>query len=209
LSIIDAGVRRFQIAMEDITSKRTETNKVKLSFFAEDMLRHILGNYYTNWHGYELTEREWKHILSKLVAKMEIAIEVNLLTDNIHYKRINFQLDCMKGCLSEKGNADPEHVIALIGLCFELLGGLPDNRRRKHANKKNYFDLSAKRSVHFIQSLRQKARVILQSAWYEPFKDFYSHGDIHDKYYLDFGCRSQEFIDWYKTEFPQLYAKLF
>jgi len=195
--------------MEDIISKRTATNKVKLSFFAEDMLRYILGGYYTNWHGYELTEREWKHLLNKLVSKIEIAIEVNLITDHIHSKRINFQLECMKRCLAEKDNTDPEHVIALIGLCFELLGGLPDNRQRKHANKKKYFDLSAKRSVHLMQSPRQKVRVILESARHEPFKDYYSHDDIHDKFYLDFGCRSQEFIGWYKTEFPQLYAKLF
>lgn len=195
--------------MEDIISKRTVKNKVKLSFFAEDMLRKILGGYYTNWHGYELTEREWKRILRKLVAKIEIAIEANILTDHIHRKRITFQLECMKRCLAEKGNTDPENIIALISLCFELIGGLPDNRQRQHANKKNYFDLSAKRSVHFLQSLRQKVSVILESAWHDPFKDFYSHDDLHDKFYLDFGCRSQEFVEWYKAEFPKLYAKLF
>ncbi len=195
--------------MEDIITKRTAKNKIKLSFFAEDMLRRILGGYYTNWHGYELTEKQWKYVLRKLLMKIEIAIEANIVTDHIHHNRIAFQLGCMKRCLIEEGNTDPENVIALIGLCFELIGDLPDNRHRKHANKKEYFSLSDKRTVHFLQSIRQKVNIILESAWYEPFKDYYSHGDLHDKFRLDFGCRPREFVEWYKTEFPKLYTKLF
>jgi hypothetical protein len=195
--------------MEDIISKRTAAKKVKLSFFAEDMLRKILGSYYTNWHGYELSEREWKSLLKKLVSKIGMAIEVNVVTDYIHFKQINLQLECIKRCITEKDNTDPENIIALIGLCFELLGGLPDNKHRKYANKERYFDSSIKRSMHFIQNPSQKARVILESAWYEPFKNYYSHDVIHDKFFLDFGCVSQDFINWYKAEFSQLYATLF
>lgn len=193
----------------DTTSKRTTTNKVRLSFFAEDTLRFILGGFYTNWHGYELTEREWKHILKKLLSKIEIAIKRNLSTDYLHRKKIKFKLDCMRRSINHKGNTDPEHIIALSGLCFELLGGLPDNRERKHASKEQYFDLSPMRSVHFIQSLGQKVRVIFESAWHEPFRNFYSYNDIFEKFWSDFGGKPQAFVDWYKSQYPELYAMLF
>ena len=132
----------------DLTSIRTTDNKVKLSFFAEDSLRYILGSYYDRWHGYTLNEKEWKHLLDKLISKIEIAINLNLSTDGIHREDIEFYLDSLKRNIKDKTNTDPEIIIALVDLCFELLGGMPDNTNNKHANKEKHFNLKNKRSLY-------------------------------------------------------------
>jgi hypothetical protein len=195
--------------MKNLTSFRTKENKVSVSFFAEDMLRYILGSYYNHLHGAELSERQWKHILKKLLSKIEWAIENNLYTDGIHKKKIDFQLNCLKQSVEDKDNTDPEIVIALISLCFELIGSLPDNRDRLHANKKGHFKLSRRRSIQYIQYPRQKVSVIIDSSWYEPFKDFYTYNDILSKFALEFSNNALNFLSWYKAEYPKLYAMLF
>jgi len=193
----------------DITSTRTSNNKIKLSFFAEDMLRYILGSYYTNWHGYELKEKEWKYILHKLCAKLEIAIKRNITTDFIHGEHLRESLESIKRKINEKNNSDPDIIMALVGLCFYLIGDFPNNTDKKHANKEKYFDLADKRSLLFLQDKKQKIKVILESSRHAPFSNFYTYDDLISKFYLDFESKPQLFIDWYKAEYPQLYAKIF
>lgn len=173
------------------------------------MLRHVLGSYYDHCHGGELSEKRWKHILNKLVNKIDWAIEINLLTDGLHKKKIRYKLDNLKRCISNKENTDPEIIISLVSLCFELIGSLPDNRAHIHANKKSYFNLSGNRSIHYIQSPDQKVRVILDSASYEPFNAHYSYNEMISKYYTEFSNNAQRFLVWYKSQFPQLYSILF
>ena len=195
--------------MEDIISIRNAKNSAKISFFAEDILRNILGDYYTNWHGYELKEREWKALLEKLCSKIEIAVKQNIRTDYIHSERIKYYVESIRRSIVDKRNTDPEIIFALIGLSFELLGGLPENKRRNHANKIRYFDLTSKRSIKILQNEKQKVNVILESSWYKPFSEHYTIENIADKYHSFFSSDAEEFLQWYKNEFPQLYAKLF
>ena len=193
----------------DLTSIRTQQNKVKLSFFAEDTLCYILGSYYNHWHGYELKEKKWKHLLKKLVSKLEIAIKQNLTTDHVHLENIKSKLNRIQDNIKEKDNTDPEIIFALFSLCFELLGDLPSNGNHRFGNKEKHFDLSLRRSLHYIQSHLQKVRVIFQSANYAPFNEFYSYDDISSKLYLEFSSKPEKFLDWYKAEYPKLYSKLF
>jgi len=195
--------------MKNLTSFRTEENKVSVSFFAEDMLRYILGSYYNHLHGTELSERRWKHIIGKLLTKIEWAIDVNLYTDGIHKNKIDFQFNCLKQSAKQKENTDPEIIIALISLRFELIGSLPDNRDRLHANNKSHFNLSKRRSIQYIQNYSQKVSVIIDSSWYKPYKDFYTYNEILSKYALECSSNARDFLNWYKTEYPKLYSMLF
>ena len=193
----------------DLTSIRTSDNKIKLSFFAEDTLRYILGSYYTNWHGCELKEKEWKHILRKLSTKLEIAIKRNITTDFIHSKQLRDSLEGIKRKINESNNSDPDIIMALVALCFHLIGDLPNNTDKKYANKEKYFDLADKRSLLFLQNKKQKIKVILESSKYVPFSNFYTYDDLISKFYSKFSSDPQPFIDWYKSEYPELYAKIF
>jgi len=195
--------------MKNITSFRTKENKVSVSFFAEDMLRYILGSYYNHLHGAELSEKRWKHIIEKLLTKIEWTIDLNLYTDGEHKSDIEFQLNCLKRSVKETENTDPEIIIALISLCFELIGSLPDNRGRLHANNRSHFNLSRKRSIQYIQNPSQKVSVIIDSSRDEPYKNFYTLDSIVKKYALEFSRNAREFLDWYKTEYPKLYSMLF
>lgn len=193
----------------DIISTRTTDNKIKLSFFAEDTLRYILGSFYTNWHGYKLKEKDWQHVLNKLLSKLEIAVKRNVTTDYIHAEQIREQFENAKRKINEKVNSDPDIIMALFRLCFVLIGDLPNNTDIRYANKNKYFDLNVKRSLHFLQNKNQKIKVILESSKYEPFNKFYTYDDLISKLYLKFKSEPESFIDWYKSEYSQLYAKIF
>ncbi len=193
----------------DLISTRTKDNKVKLSFFAEDMLRDILGSYYNRWHGHELTEKEWKHILKKISSKLTIAIKRNINTDYIHSEQLQNSLEHINRNIKDKINSDTDIILALVGLCFQLIGDLPNNSDKKHATNEKLFDLDTKRSIYYLQNNKQKMKLILDSANHTPFNDYYSYDDLMSKLYLDFNSNPRRFNEWYKSEYPKLYAMIF
>lgn len=65
--------------------------------------------------------RKWKKILKKLSKKLKIAIRKNIGTDDIHLQKISWKLDRIYSGIEAKVNTDPQIVIALFSLCFELI----------------------------------------------------------------------------------------
>lgn len=193
----------------EICTERDSENRVHLSFFAETILSRVLGGRYYNWHGYRLSEREWKNIIKKLLRKLELAIDINVYTDTIHIRNIKHKLQHMRDSLAQKKTVDPELVLALIGLSFELLGGMPDNHTRKYGNKPHHFKLDQHRSLLYSQVAAQKVWTIFESAHYDQFKQYYTHQKIADKYYTEFVGKPAEFISWFKRTYPAQYAELF
>ena len=86
---------------------------------------------------------------------------------------------------------------------------MPNNTKYRHANKEKHFNLTNKRSIHYLQDARQKSRVVLKSAGRSPFNKFYNYDDLISKLGLEFKGNHKAFIEWYKSQYPKLYAKIF
>jgi hypothetical protein len=159
----------------DPLSSRDERGRVRLSMIAESLLMSLLGSRYYPIHGAWLKAKKWNKILRRLVEVLERSIDVSLDTDLPHQAEIKRYLYIAKSSLDKKDNTDPEVLLAFLGICFELMGGLPDNRRKVSVNKHpNNYRTDAFRTVHYVRTSAQKVRLIMLSARREDFKQHYS-----------------------------------
>jgi len=187
-------------------SKRNTKGLVSLSIPAEDILRSLLGSRYNHIHGVQLDENRWKRILANLEKTLRKSIDANTETDAIHKAEIDRYLGIIHSAVNSQENTDPDILLTLVGICFELLGGLLDNRSKRIINNHpNNFRTNRMRSIHYTQSKVQKCRVIMRSALYEVFKKYYSKNRLESNFNGD----TEKFIDWFKKMYPEAYAKLF
>src|SRR5690242_4408816 len=107
----------------ELRSTRKPSGEIVLSIPAEDVLRHLLGKRYTSIHGVPQNEKKWRHILKRLTEVLTKSLDMNISTDAIHKKQIARYLYILDSSVDSSGNTDPEIILALVGLCFELLGG--------------------------------------------------------------------------------------
>jgi len=190
----------------DPTSSRDEKGYVRLSMVAESLLMSLLGARYYPIHGAWLRPEKWNKILHRLVEALERSVSLSLDTDFRHRAEIERYLYIAKQGLNQKGNTDPEILLALLGVCFELLGGLPDNSRKTIVNRHaNNYRTDAFRTVHYVRNSAQKARLIMLSARYEEFRQHYSERDLRDHYKGD----PVEFVSWFREAYPEAYGRLF
>ncbi|MFN0158834.1 MAG: hypothetical protein ACKVRP_12275 [Bacteroidota bacterium] len=101
---------------------------------------------------------------------------------------------------------DPEVLMALFGLCFELVGGLPDNRSKRIVKIDSHnFRQGRFRTAFYTHDVLQKYKLIMRSALNEEFKRFYSIDDLEDHFKGDI----RDFVEWFRQTHPTAYALLF
>jgi hypothetical protein len=188
---------------------RRKDGRINVAVHTEDDLRYVLGGYYDQCHSRSFNETEWKKIVRKLVGKLEIAIKRNVDTDRVHKQDISRHVRLIREAVSAKPMAEPQVIVKLICLAFELMGEMPCNKRVEHAREERYFDLNRHRTVRYFQTPRQKAKLIVHCAEVGRFKKVYGKDDIESKWYGEFDQDPVRFLDWYKTTYPKLYAELF
>ena len=190
----------------DLISKRAERGEVKLSIPAECLLTRLLGRRYFTIHGVSIKEKKWKRILVGLLKSLKRSIDLAMDTDAVHKAEVNRYLYIIEQSVESKDTTDPEIILSLLGICYELLGGLPDNRKKKIINNhKNNYKTDKMRTLHFIRSPQQKFNVIMQSALHDEFKSYYSEDELWGNFRGDM----RDFISWFKNEYPEAYGKLF
>lgn len=100
-------------------------------------------------------------------------------------------------------------IIALTGIVFELLGELPDYRNREVINRSDDYFFQGQRTLTYRQNYHQKVNTILEAARHKPFCEHHDFTDLQNIYFDEFGGRSKEFIDWYKTQYSEVYLMIF
>jgi len=192
------------------SSKESDKSQtyIDIDIWAEVFLMRLLGKPMLYNHGKRLI-KTWKKILSKLANSIEKAIEKNVESDGLHKLRLRNYTEQLKKAGKKKNINPPDTILPLIGIIFELLGGMPDYSDRPRINRKSDYELYHLRSIEFRQNSYQKMRTILEASRQKPFYDQHRYDDLFDVYITKFNGNSDGFIKWYKKNYPQVYLEFF
>jgi hypothetical protein len=112
----------------------------------------------------ELTDRQLRKVLKKMLDEIYHYIDENVTTDELHYIMLLSGLDSASNSLVNDDFFWPGYIEGIIRLCFVLLGDYPDHRRRKGGKKKqDHYKLNLNRKLCYAQDADQKVRVLRAS----------------------------------------------
>jgi hypothetical protein len=183
-------------------------NTVEISIASEEFLYALFGRPMLYIHGIR-NQKTWKKIQKRIHHILKMAIEKNIRSDGFHKSRLDSYLTQFETACNSKEHTDINIIFSMTGIILELLGGVPDYRERKALNRNSDYVLSGMRSLQYYQTPYQKMRTIIEAARYKPYYDYHKSDDLHDIYISEYNGNPSGFLDWYKTEYPNVYAKLF
>jgi hypothetical protein len=160
----------------------------------------------------EMTDRQWRKVLKKLLDEIYHYIEDNVTTDELHSIMLCSGLSSAFNSLKEDDFFWPGYIEGITRLCLLLLGDYPDHRRRKGGKKKqDHYMVNRHRKLCYAQDADQKVRVFwaaTQLGFLGPSHDFNSiMGEFRSE--KGFKASYSDFIRWYRTRYPEEYSKLF
>jgi hypothetical protein len=183
-------------------------NTLEISLSADSFLGNVFGKPMSRKRG-KMSQKNWEKILKRITSSLRESIAKNLNSDEFHKWRINLYLDQLDEACDSEHNTEPEFILSIIGLIFELLGGTPNNAGRRRLNRKDEFKLNNLRSLIYIQTPSQKVETILEASRYEPYCDFHKRTDLFQRYMTKYNGNPTGFLEWYKGKYPDVYIKIF
>jgi hypothetical protein len=157
------------------------------------------------------SDTEWRRDLNLVLAELWNYFDSNVETDTVHRVMLHSGFAAATHALSIEENFWPGYVEGITRILLCLLGDYPDHRKRKTGSKKeDHYRLSNDRSVGFLQTNKQKLHML---CWAAPallelsamplnvFHDF--RNDV------GFEVPQEEFLSWYKENYPDDYLKVF
>lgn len=190
------------------TEKSASRQCVDIPIWAEEFLMRILGKPMLYVHG-KKDIKTWKKILNKLAKSIDKAIKINIESDGLHLLRLEKYSKQLEKATKNINCSQPEIILPLVGIIFELLGRTPNYRERPRINRNTDYSLSDLRSLHYTQTNFQKLQTILEASRQKPFYDYHHFDDLFEAYVSNFNGNPDEFIHWYKSEYPEVYLQLF
>lgn len=195
-----------------LTTYRLEKGKINVTAGVTDRIAAVLGHHYVQSSGFaKYDSAKWKTTLKNLVAKLEIAVRRNVSTDGVHRQEIEHMIQEIKAGIKEYPETEPQAIVYLIFLAFDLMGDLPNNGTKRNT-RENDFDLGRFRSIRYDQTTPQKARLILYLARWGTLKEYLSDVSdqelraIESQYHRQ---KTDDFLKWFKGKYPTVYAELF
>ena len=178
----------------------------------EYLFRRLFGNHtYYQFVGVKRPS-DWKKSALKLTKTMKLAVEANVETNALHKARLLQICDLTRRDVKEANGIDAINMGLIEGLTklvFELLGDMPNNSDMKVVNKPNHFLVRSKRTLLYHQSPEQKVDVILSLANDHHYKSHVpSYIELRDKLWFEY-AGAGEFINWFKSRYPDVYADVF
>jgi hypothetical protein len=189
-------------------SIRSDMNIVEISQSTIDFFFSIFGRS-TKYSRGKYSQKEWKKILNRNSSILKKSVDKNINSDGFHKWRVDLYLEQLQDACKSKHNVDPEIIVLLTSIIFELLGGVPNYRGRYRLNKKDDFKLNQLRSLDYRQSPYQKFCTIIEASRYKPYCDYHKYEDLYQKYIYEYNGDPVGFIKWYKTKYPEAYANIF
>lgn len=191
-----------------IDTIRRDMNYVHISVADEVFLMRLFGQSMANVHGLN-SQKKWKKIQARISNAIKKAARYNFQSDGFHTTRVRSFLDKMHTACNSKDNTDPEMILSLVGIIFELLGQVPNYSERRVLNRNDDYFLSGLRCLYYSQTHSQKVRTIIEAARYKPYCEYHKSDDLHEVLDCQYRGDVEGFLEWYKKEYPKVYCELF
>ena len=156
----------------------------------------------------------WIKTLKRLFKHFQKSVEANFLSDTLHEHQLHNSLVKLKGSI-KPGASEVEITAILFELCFLLLGNIPDHWRKKTINRPEYFVLDRFRTLHYSQSPKQKAELIIKTYIEPELTRNDKRGENAESIWLKYlrfhnkQHRHAEFVSWFKENYKNQYEELF
>jgi hypothetical protein len=190
---------------------RRKQGSINVHAGATGRIAAILGKHYAqSSSSMTYSSAEFKRTLTNLVAKLKIAVKRNVFTDGVHHKHIDQLLKQIQEGIEGYPEAEPQALLYLIFLAFELMGDLPNNKTRL-STRENNFSLNGFRTVRYLQTPHQRAALIYATARWRSFSEYSSDKagqEIEDRYFAHYRD-PDDFLKWFKGKYPSVYAEMF
>ena len=168
------------------------------------------------YHGYvgAVSARTWKKDLAKTAKYISKAIELNARTDAFHRRELLETCERLISHIEGAKTVDQANVAAvesLVRLVFMLLGDVPDHWNKKSPYRDSSWRLDAHRSHQFCQSSVQKVRLLIDLVDQRGCLklDLGEYGSLLEAYVRCSGGSPDEFLEWFKREYPAAYCEVF
>ena len=189
-----------------------DTVNVPISF--EYLLSSLFGK--RRYHGFVglHTFKIWKKHIIKLIGAIQKSITVNVdSTDELNKKTLIRICERAIGEIKRAKrieNINMAMIECLTRLVFELMGGIPDHWDYKAVNRSEHWKLDHYRKLTYTQTTKQKACLILSLADKQPYgSQLPSYRDLGQKLWRDFRGNANEFVQWFKQNYPAVYTDVF
>jgi hypothetical protein len=160
----------------------------------------------------ELTDRQWRKVLKKLLDEIYRYIEENVTTDELHYVMLCSGLVSASKSIENDEIFWPGYVEGITRLCLLLIGDYPDHRRRKGGKKSHdHYKLNHHRKLCYAQDNDQKVRVIRAATRIGFLGHNHDFNSIMTEFRSEkgFNASFSDFIRWYRVRYHKEYSKLF
>lgn len=164
----------------------------------------------------EKTDTEWIKILNRLAQELEKYSEANVNSDEFHMKMIKSGLHSATHSLHENEEEFSKgllgYVAGLIKFSFALIGEYPNHLKLKGGRKKkDHYNLVRFRNLFYYQEAYQKVNTLIY-AYKSGFVDLEKDPNmLLIKFRQKFGPDKSynDFLNWYKQNYPMEYIKIF
>lgn len=185
--------------------KRVRTQYLLSSLFGK---RHYHG--FVGLHGFKI----WKKHIIKLIGAIQKSITVNVDSPDEIYKKTFIRI-CERAIGEIKQakrieNINMAMIECLTRLVFELMGGIPDHWDYKVVNRLEHWKIDGHRTLVYTQTAKQKACLLVSLADKRPYSSQLPRPrELNQKLWVDFAGNANEFILWFKQNYPTVYIDVF
>jgi hypothetical protein len=159
--------------------------------------------------------KELKKYLLKIIKAYEKSISLNIDFADLGHKNTIFNLlelyESQIKLSKTFGELDQTFISLQSELIFILIGKIPYNWREKTVRMiDSNWHLNEERTIIYIQNNDQKKNVIFEKLNRGLYVDKLPEYSKMKKIYLfDFNRNENDFMNWFKNEFPLIYLELF
>lgn len=186
--------------------------KIPLSF--EHTMSCLFGE--KNYHGHVgwVKKSEWKKDLLKIIKYIKKTIKINIESDRYHENKLRNLLNLEERIKKHKeiNDTNIEIIEIFTIVIFELIGHSPEHLHWKHPYRDNFWKLDGFRKIIYLQSDLQKANLIIYIV--DVIKKYKitiptKYYSLSELYLSKFKSNPVMFLDWFKSEYPEFYCKIF
>ena len=155
----------------------------------------------------EMRASEWKTILRRILREIELYLDANIISDDLHIIMLYSGINAAREALSGK-DYWPGYCEGVTRVLLTLLGDYPDHRRRLRGRKPGeYYKLKMNRSIQYVQDEKQRMNALFV-AHANGFPLSVSPRDLLCEFRECCGDKAtyKEFFRWMKKNYPNDYA---